>query len=414
MQPFPAREQSPATTPPDTGPSRSSLHTRAETKADTAPSEWMGTSTTESDCFELLSRTETDERTHQTWGADRKAEQPERRHPPTNDGNESEFKPRDSAQGDKTVQSYIELVDALESKLQFLAHEATESARKSAAQASPGSVHKLLSEKDEKIALLMSEGQTLTSTEQKHRRLIKKLRLKAVDDDEAIAGLYQKEEQMTSELRTVRHAAEQAHGLEATKVKLQQQVEELQKEVDGLRIQVKDGDTTVTSLRVELETLRDTTQNTPHLSGDSKEQKEELSRRIVELEETADSLRLEKHLAANRAQLRAKNLESKIDATREKELQVKSELELMEGKLEAMRVVAEEASSTVVGDSQAKLLRQIETLQSQYAIAKENWHGIESSLVSRISVLEQECNEALQRELDMRKKAKESVRPLLP
>ena len=74
-----------------------------------------------------------------------------------------------------------------------------------------------------------------------------------------------------------------------------------------------------------------------------------------------------------------------------------------------MRIRAEEASSGVTGDSQAKLLRQVETLQTQYSIASENWQGIESTLLARITNLEKERDEALQRESDMRKKAREAV-----
>jgi hypothetical protein len=76
-----------------------------------------------------------------------------------------------------------------------------------------------------------------------------------------------------------------------------------------------------------------------------------------------------------------------------------------------MRFQAEEASSGAGGDSQAKLLRQVETLQTQYSIASENWQGIESTLLARIGNLEKERDEALQRESDMRKKAREAVSP---
>jgi len=82
---------------------------------------------------------------------------------------------------------------------------------------------------------------------------------------------------------------------------------------------------------------------------------------------------------------------------------------VVEGKLEAMRMRAEEASSGAAGDSQAKLLRQVETLQTQYSIASENWQGIETTLLARITGLERERDEALQRESEMRRKAREAV-----
>ena len=59
---------------------------------------------------------------------------------------------------------------------------------------------------------------------------------------------------------------------------------------------------------------------------------------------------------------------------------------------------------------QAKLLRQIETLQNQYAIASENWQGIEGSLLARVGVLEKERDDVTKREVDVRRKARETVR----
>lgn len=79
----------------------------------------------------------------------------------------------------------------------------------------------------------------------------------------------------------------------------------------------------------------------------------------------------------------------------------------MESRVEALRVRAEEATSDVVGDSQAKLLRQIETLQTQYSLAAENWRTIESTMTSRIAAIETERDDALKREADTRKRARE-------
>lgn len=79
----------------------------------------------------------------------------------------------------------------------------------------------------------------------------------------------------------------------------------------------------------------------------------------------------------------------------------------METKLEVLRSRTEEASSSATSDTQAKLLRQIETLQTQYALASENWQGIESALTSRVAALEKERDEAAKRESDMRRRARE-------
>ena len=98
-----------------------------------------------------------------------------------------------------------------------------------------------------------------------------------------------------------------------------------------------------------------------------------------------------------------------VEKARMTELEMKSEQQMLESKLEVMRARAEEVSSGATGDAQAKLLRQIETLQTQYAVASENWQGIEASLIARATTLEKERDEATRREADIRKKAREVV-----
>lgn len=80
----------------------------------------------------------------------------------------------------------------------------------------------------------------------------------------------------------------------------------------------------------------------------------------------------------------------------------------LEGRLEILRERTEEASSGTLGDSQAKTLRQIETLQSQYAQASENWQGIESSLQSRVTALQKERDDLAKQETETRKRVREN------
>jgi len=89
-------------------------------------------------------------------------------------------------------------------------------------------------------------------------------------------------------------------------------------------------------------------------------------------------------------------------------------LQVMESKLEALRARLEEASSGSTGDAHAKLLRQVETLQTQYAIASENWQGIEGSLLARVASLEKERDDLAKKEGDIRRKAREMVPTSLP
>jgi chromosome segregation ATPase len=95
--------------------------------------------------------------------------------------------------------------------------------------------------------------------------------------------------------------------------------------------------------------------------------------------------------------------------SRAMESEMLNEQATLESKLESFRVRAEEASSADQGHLQAKLLRQIETLQTQHSTASQNWQGIESTLMGRITSLEQERDEVVSREADLRKKLRDST-----
>ena len=82
---------------------------------------------------------------------------------------------------------------------------------------------------------------------------------------------------------------------------------------------------------------------------------------------------------------------------------------VLESKLESFRARAEEASSSDTGNTHAKLLRQIETLQAQYSSASQNWQGIEGSLLTRISGLETERDDVVSREAEVRKKLRDAT-----
>lgn len=309
------------------------------------------------------------------------------------------------------LHSYVERIDTLESKLQFLARETAESARKAALAAPAGSAEKKLSEKDQQIAQLMEEGKNLASTEHKQRAIIKKLRSKITDNEKEINTLKDSNDKSTRELEVLRNRARRADELEKAHENLQQRLDQSQKELSTLRPEVKSKDAAISELKKKLETAIEQADGmTAKVNDQAREQDR---RRIAELEELAATLEVEKGLVADRAKSQVNELKQKAERASERcrvlELEMKAEAQVMESKLENMRARAEEASSGATGDSQAKLLRQVETLQTQYSIASENWQGIESTLLARIGNLEKERDEASRRESEMRKKAREAV-----
>ena len=191
----------------------------------------------------------------------------------------------------------------------------------------------------------------------------------------------------------------------------QKEVQQLQKDVETLKAANELKDSAIMELEAELdEAIAQGKQAEIKVANEALEAEK---KRAADLEDDIANLKIEKNLVADRAQAQIKELREKMDKDVEKarmtELEMKSEQQMLESKLEVMRARAEEVSSGATGDAQAKLLRQIETLQTQYAVASENWQGIEASLIARATTLEKERDEATRREADIRKKAREVV-----
>lgn len=319
-------------------------------------------------------------------------------------------------QQQEETHTYVEQIDALQAKLQYLAREATDAARKAAKEAPPGSLDKKLAEKDQQIAGLMEEGKNLASTEQKLRTIIKNLRAKIGENEKEINVVKTSRGKVEQELESTGRRAKRADDLEKCQEELHKRIGQSQKEIDGLKSEVSNKDRTIADLKAQLQKSAEEAEALTAKVNEEALAKER--QRVRALEEELSDLKVEKELVADRGRARENELREKAERAAERaravEVELKSEIQTMESKLESMRVMAEEVSSGAMGDSQAKLLRQVETLQTQYAIATENWQGIESTLLGRVASLEKERDEAQQRESDMRKKAREAVSVLGP
>lgn len=315
------------------------------------------------------------------------------------------------AQHQEELHGHVERVDALQTKLQYLAREVSEHARTTANNAPTGSADKKLAEKNDQVAQLMLEGQKLASTEQKLRTIIKKLREQLVGNEKELNEQKvwrQKAEKELIDLRAridgtrvLEKANEEAHGL----------LSQSKREMDRMKIEIETKDRSIADLKSQ---LQDESEKTKSLAAKAEgHQREAGQKRVKDLEDAVAALEVEKGLAADRAKLQVAEAREKTERASERaraiELELKGEVQILESKLEALRARAEEASSGAVGDAQVKLLRQIETLQTQYSVASENWQGMEASLEARVANLEKERDEALRRESEMRRKAREVV-----
>ncbi|KAL6239846.1 hypothetical protein BDW75DRAFT_236103 [Aspergillus navahoensis] len=307
------------------------------------------------------------------------------------------------------IHGYIERIDALQSKLKYLAQEAAESARKAAATAEPGSADRQLREKDERIALLLEEGQKLSKAEMDHRTLIKKLRQQLAENTRLQVEAKKKNDLLERDLAIAEGRAKRAEAAEkratgslSAQTKTARDLEAVTAERDALSqtVQEMKGQLARAVSRADAAEAR--------ANSDALEREKQ---RANQLEEELSSAKIEREISEEKLKREIAGLKETIEQEKERarvlEVELKGEQSVLESKMESLRSRAEEASSGVAGDAQVKLLRQIETLQTQYAAASENWQALEGSLLSRLANVEKEREEVARREAEARRKIRE-------
>ncbi|KAG6022796.1 hypothetical protein E4U40_004381 [Claviceps sp. LM458 group G5] len=309
------------------------------------------------------------------------------------------------------IREHLERIDSLECKLQYLSKTATETAKTAVSSAPSGSPEQKLAEKDEKIALLMEEGQKLSANEHKLRTTTKKLRALLGENEKQLADLKTRRDKAISDAEALRARLDGSEEAERRQEEANRVAASLRKEIESLKRENSKKDDA--HRRLELEWKKKLEQaETSHRDALNKALAAERQKQKV-LEEANSALSAEKDAAAEQARQDEiewrEKLERAHERARKTENELKAELLAVEGKLEAMRVAAEEASAGNGGEAQVKMFRQMETLQSQYTSARENWQGIEASLIAKSTGLEKERDEAQRRESEMRKKARDAA-----
>ncbi|KAL2419479.1 hypothetical protein ABEF95_009808 [Exophiala dermatitidis] len=327
----------------------------------------------------------------------------------------------DSERAKEELDTYNEKIDSLQRKLQYLSEEVAASARQAAASAKQdaasadaGSLEKRLAEKDEKIALLIEEGTKLSKSEMTYLTAVKKLKVQLAAKNKEQEAIKSRAERAERSLKAMEDRALKA---EAASKRTEQQLSaslaaasdlaSIKKERDALQ-------STLAEMKTQLSRA-----NARAEAAESKAQSDQLvkeRRRITELEDDLASARVEKEISEDKLRREITELQAALEKEKQQaramESEMLSEQAALESKLEAFRVRAEEAASLDQGQVQAKLLRQIETLQSQYASASQNWQGIESTLLGRITNLEKERDEVAARDADLRKKLRDTTQRL--
>ncbi|GAB7361010.1 hypothetical protein MBLNU230_g1053t1 [Neophaeotheca triangularis] len=308
------------------------------------------------------------------------------------------------------MNSHLERIDALQAKLQYLAKDSVAAAKEANASAPSGTLEQQVAEKDERIALLIQEGEKLSKTEMRHLQTIKKLRAKTTEEDKATAGMRKKlerAERAEQDLKQKLRKAEMADRQANEKLK---QIASIEKVVGELQTDRENASELIRKLTAQ---LRESERKAEQAQKEVNSRAAEADKgRIAGLENELEDAQIERKLAEDRAVAEAKRGKEETDRQRERsalaESELKNEIAGLESRLEAMRTRAEEASSEGAGgEGSVHLLRQVEMVQSQYSQAKENWETIEGSLNARLAALEKERDEGAKRETEVRRKARD-------
>ena len=132
---------------------------------------------------------------------------------------------------------YLERIDALQSKLHYLTKEAADTARKAASEAALGSADQKLAANEEKIALLMEEGEKLSQTELRHLNTIKKLRAKMIEDERRLAEATKKLERFERSARELQENLKRAESAEARATEKLRNLPAIEQELESLRLE---------------------------------------------------------------------------------------------------------------------------------------------------------------------------------
>ncbi|KAK9485571.1 TATA element modulatory factor 1 TATA binding-domain-containing protein [Lipomyces starkeyi] len=307
------------------------------------------------------------------------------------------------AQKQEDLHSSLNRITILEEKVKYLSNELLDYTQKKGNQ---NHIDTRLAEKDEKIALLLLEGETLSKNELKHMTTIKRLRTAEREAERQAHEAKRRQERAEKEAADLRERLRKANEIER---KQSERIKILAKSDSEVDILKRERDT----LKGTISDLRDDLAKANALADDAVQKAqtdalEKEKKRAESLGQQLEALKAENALEQERTTHEKFNLESKLsremDRSKAREHELREEISSLEHKLEMLRIQAEELSAGTTGDTQAKMLRQVETLQSQYAIATQNWHGIEASLHSRIASLENEHDEVAKREATVRKK----------
>lgn len=222
------------------------------------------------------------------------------------------------------LNSHLERIDALQSKLAYLAQQVATSAKATVSDSDTIPADRTLAEKDAQIAALMEEGQRLSKTEMKHLTTVKTLRAKALEHNKEITTLKQR---LSKAEKSITEQSERAKRAEAAERAAQDKLKivgKIEKDIELIRAEREEAGMTINELRKQL--------NDALSRAESAEKRvqagalEAETRATASLKEDIENLRIEKKLAEDRAKRELQT--SKEEAKNKQEKAKVAELEL--------------------------------------------------------------------------------------
>lgn len=204
----------------------------------------------------------------------------------------------------------MERIDALQAKLQYLAKETVAAAKQANAGTQPGSLDRKLAEKDERIALLMEEGEKLSKVEMRQGAAIKKIRAKSIQDEKVMADLRKRiarlEDSETDLKQKLKHA-EQSEKQGAERLK---RFSNLERDLEARDSELTRSNATVASLRNQLVEAEKRAEEAETKAKDYVVQAD--TNKLSAIQEQLEDAKLEKRLADDKwtAEVRRVNEEA--------------------------------------------------------------------------------------------------------
>lgn len=284
-----------------------------------------------------------------------------------------------------------EQLDSLQSKVVLLAGLEAERTKNSPASA------KKLADKDKQIALLIEEGTNLSRKELTYMNTIKKLRVKVKQGETLQEGFDKIKARQDKELATVK---EKLNGKDTELMSLKEELKILKKNVS----QSEKSDNP--ELRVELDDLKKARDDLKKTNSQLSIDLEEAKRSRDTLQKSRETLQ-SSHKALQETHDQLKNTSNASSLSSQALISdLKLEVSRLEARVEHYRGLNEEATARNSDENTAKLLNQIENLNSQHSHSQDNWRSVELSLQGKISKLEEEVEECKSREAALVKKNK--------